>query len=144
MTEGGREIRQHDPSRYVRERQAVTEHGQTRNLEYPPQPEPLVVPVYDNHAHLEISDGDPDGEQLDYRDHLDRASSVGVRGAVQVGGDLETSRWTADIVAREPRLLGAVAIHPNEAPGYAASGAATASPASMPTSVSDAARSSCR
>jgi TatD DNase family protein len=122
MTDGGREIRQHDPSRYVRERQAVTEHGQSRNLEYPPQPEALVVPVYDNHAHLEISDGDPDGEQLDYRDHLDRASAVGVRGAVQVGGDLDTSRWTADVVAREPRLLGAVAIHPNEAPGYAASG----------------------
>lgn len=112
-----------DPSNYIRRRQAVSEDGQPRNLEYPPLPEALVVPVYDNHTHLEIGDGegDPDAP-LDYREHLDRASAVGVRGAVQVGGDLETSRWTAEVVAREPRLLGAVAIHPNEAPRYEQSG----------------------
>ena len=80
-----------------------------------------MVPVYDNHTHLEISDGGPDG-QLDYREHLDRASSVGVRGVVQVGGDLETSRWSAEIAAIEPRMLAAVAIHPNEAPRYEAAG----------------------
>ncbi|MGN6326436.1 TatD family hydrolase [Pseudolysinimonas sp.] len=81
--------------------------------EYPPLPEALVVPVYDNHTHLEIQDG---LESLDYREQLDRASSVGVRGVVQVGTDLETSRWSADVAAREPRVLAAVAIHPNEAP----------------------------
>jgi len=93
----------------------------SRDLEYPPLPEALTVGVYDNHTHLEISDGLPGG-QLDYREHLDRASSVGVRGVVQVGGDLETSRWSAEIAAREPRVLAAVALHPNEAPRYAASG----------------------
>ena len=41
---------------------------------------------------------------------------------VQVGTDLETSRWSADIAAREPRVLAAVAIHPNEAPLLAARG----------------------
>jgi TatD DNase family protein len=92
-----------------------------RDLEYPPLPEALTVGVYDNHTHLEISDGVP-GEQLDYREHLDRASSVGVRGVVQVGGDLETSRWSAEIAAREPRVLAAVALHPNEVPTYAAAG----------------------
>lgn len=92
----------------------------SRDLEYPPVPEALTVGVYDNHTHLEIADGSPGGE-LDYREHLDRASSVGVRGVVQVGGDLETSRWSAEIAAREPRVLAAVAIHPNEAPRYAAS-----------------------
>lgn len=92
-----------------------------KDLEYPPLPEALTVGVYDNHTHLEISDGAPDA-QLDYREHLDRASSVGVRGVVQVGGDLETSRWSAEIASREPRVLAAVAIHPNEAPRYAASG----------------------
>ncbi|CAN5232769.1 TatD family hydrolase [soil metagenome] len=89
--------------------------------EYPPLPEALTVGVYDNHTHLEHSP-DYDGEQLDYREHLDRASSVGVRGVVQVGGDLESSRWSAEIAAREPRVLAAVALHPNEAPRYAASG----------------------
>ncbi|CAN5270935.1 TatD family hydrolase [soil metagenome] len=93
----------------------------TRDLEYPPLPEALTVGVYDNHTHLEISDG-AEGEQLDYREHLDRASSVGVRGVVQVGGDLETSRWSAEIAAREPRMLAAVALHPNEVPRYAAAG----------------------
>ncbi|MCU1412573.1 MAG: TatD family deoxyribonuclease [Rhodoglobus sp.] len=89
--------------------------------EYPPLPEALTVGVYDNHTHLEHS-AEYDGPQLDYREHLDRASSVGVRGVVQVGGDLASSRWSAEIAAREPRVLAAVALHPNEAPRYAASG----------------------
>ncbi|MCU1513817.1 MAG: hypothetical protein JWO10_907, partial [Microbacteriaceae bacterium] len=55
-------------------------------------------------------------------EQLDRASSVGVRGVVQVGGDLATSRWSAEMAAREPRMLAAVAIHPNEAPRYEAAG----------------------
>jgi len=110
-----------DPSAYVRRREPVAEGGARRDLSYPPLPEALTVPVYDNHAHLEIEDGGPDGA-LDYREQLDRASSVGVRGVVQASGDLETSRWTADAAAREPRMLGAVALHPNEAPRYVDSG----------------------
>ena len=109
------------PEPFVRQRDTTSEHGQTRDLEYPPLPEALTVGVYDNHTHLEIADGLPDG-QLDYREHLDRASSVGVRGVVQVGGDLETSRWSAEIAAREPRVLAAVAIHPNEVARYVQAG----------------------
>jgi len=90
-----------------------------RDLDFPPVPEALTVGVYDNHTHLEIADG---VNPLDYREHLDKASSVGVRGVVQVGGDLETSRWSAEIAAHEPRVLAAVAIHPNEAPRYEAAG----------------------
>ena len=80
---------------------------------YPPLPEALVVPVYDNHTHLEMADSD---EPLDYREHLDRASSVGVKGVVQVGTDLATSRWGAEVAAHEPRVLAAVALHPNDTP----------------------------
>jgi TatD DNase family protein len=87
--------------------------------DYPPLPEALVVPVYDNHTHLEIADS---GEPLDYREHLDRASSVGVKGVVQVGTDLATSRWSAEIASLEPRVLAAVAIHPNDAPELLAEG----------------------
>ena len=104
--------------------EAHLRHRQTegpRDLQYPPLPEALVVGTYDNHTHLEISDGGPDG-QLDYHEHLDRASSVGVRGVVQVGTDLETSRWSADVASVEPRVLAAVALHPNEAPRYHAEG----------------------
>lgn len=113
-------------SNYIRQRDNTTEHGQTRDLSYPPLPEALTVGVYDNHAHLEIADGDPSAGSgqapRDYLEQLDLASAVGVRGAVQVGGDLETSRWSAAVAAREPRLLAAVAIHPNEAPNYEAAG----------------------
>ncbi|WP_144765706.1 TatD family hydrolase [Curtobacterium sp. 9128] len=95
--------------------------GSKRDLTYPPLPEALVVAVYDNHTHMEIADGGPEGA-LDWREHLDRASSVGVRGVVQVGTDLATSQWSAEIAAREPRVLAAVALHPNEAPELAAKG----------------------
>ncbi|MCU1557610.1 MAG: hypothetical protein JWN09_1605 [Microbacteriaceae bacterium] len=108
-----------EPSPYVRQRDTTSEHGQRRDLSYPPLPEALTVQVYDNHTHLEISDGD---NPLDYREQLDRASSVGIRGVVQVGGDLQTSRWSAEMAAREPRMLAAVAIHPNEAPAYETAG----------------------
>lgn len=100
-----------DQGAHIRNREANAD----RDLSFPPVPEALVVGVYDNHTHLEIADG---VNPLDYREHLDRASSVGVRGVIQVGGDLETSRWSAEIAAIEPRVLAAVAIHPNEAPRY--------------------------
>lgn len=90
-----------------------------RDLSYPPLPEVLVVPVYDNHTHLDPTVGSARAvgeEALDYREQLDRASSVGIKGVVQVGTDLETSRWSAEMALREPRMLAAVAIHPNEAP----------------------------
>lgn len=90
-----------------------------RAAEYPPAPEPLPVPVYDNHTHLEIADG---ALPLSPAEHLERAAAVGIAGAVQVGTDVATSRWSAEIAAREPRLLAAVALHPNEAPELDAAG----------------------
>jgi TatD DNase family protein len=69
--------------------------------------------VYDNHTHLEIADGE---EGLDWREQLDRASAVGVRGVVQVGTDVVTSRWSAETAGMDPRMLAAVAVHPNETP----------------------------
>ena len=104
---------------FIRQRSVSTEAGASRDLSYAPLPEALVVGVYDNHTHLEISDGDG---PMGYREALDRASSVGIRGVVQVGGDLETSRWSAAVAAIEPRVLAAVAIHPNEAPRYEEAG----------------------
>ncbi|MBD8024772.1 TatD family hydrolase [Microbacterium gallinarum] len=102
-----------DPSQYVRTR----EKG-TRDVSYPAPPEPLAVPAYDNHAHLEIEDGV--GLSLD--EQLSRADEVGVIGVVQAGGDIESSRWSAWAAASHPRVLAAVAIHPNEAPAYEAAG----------------------
>lgn len=90
-----------------------------RDLRRPPLPEPLPSPVYDNHTHLEIEDGI---EMLEPVDSLERAAGVGVAGVVQVGTDLETSRWSAELAAADPRVLAAVALHPNEAPKLFAQG----------------------
>jgi len=103
-----------DPSQYVRQR----EKG-TREVSYPEPPEALPIAVYDNHAHLEIEDGEV-GLSLD--EQLERAVAVGVHGVVQAGGDVASSRWSAWAAASHPRVLAAVAIHPNEAPVYAEAG----------------------
>jgi TatD DNase family protein len=100
---------------FIRQRSTSTEAGASRDLSFAPLPEALEVAVYDNHTHLEISDGD---NPMGYAEHLDRASAVGVRGVIQVGGDLETSRWSVALAAADARVLAAVAIHPNEAPRY--------------------------
>lgn len=86
---------------------------------YPPAPEPLPVPVMDNHTHLDFPNADV---AVDVSAALDVAASVGVQGAVQVGCDLESSRFTVRAVELDSRLLGAVAIHPNDAPDYAKRG----------------------
>lgn len=100
---------------YVRERSG----DGRKDLRYPAAPEPLRVPVYDNHAHLEILDGD---EPLSLTEQLDRAAAVGIAGVIQASGDIESSRWAVEAAASDPRVLAAVAIHPNDAPTYAEAG----------------------
>ncbi len=91
---------------------------------YPPAPEPLPVPVMDNHTHLDFPDADfsKGAPAVSIKDALDAAEAVGVQGAIQVGCDLESSRFTVRAVEQDARLLGAVALHPNDAPAYAARG----------------------
>jgi TatD DNase family protein len=84
-------------------------------VSYPPLPEALEVATYDNHTHFDIAYGD---EALSTEQQLTKAASVGIKGVVQVGVTLETSKWSAELAAKEPRVLAAVAIHPNEAPEY--------------------------
>lgn len=93
--------------------------GSLRDLSRPGLPEPLPIPVYDNHTHLEIEDGI---DQLEPIASLEWAERSGVRGIVQVGTDLATSRWSAQLAASDERVLAAVALHPNEAPKLFAQG----------------------
>ncbi|MBO0611283.1 TatD family hydrolase [Myceligenerans salitolerans] len=126
-----------------------------RDRGFPADPEPLPVPVVDNHTHLDhIGAVLPDGVPVPaVAEHLSRASAAGVNRVVQVGCDLESARWTAALVSTAPArssttgegtadhavlrggnrpapqdgvveqngvpdqngVLGAVAIHPNEA-----------------------------
>jgi TatD DNase family protein len=102
-------------SEHIRQRQLQDADGTRQKLSYPDLPEPLLVGTYDNHTHLEIADGD---QPMNYQDHLTLANQVGILGAVQVGVTLESSKWSAEVAAKESRLLAAVAIHPNEAARY--------------------------
>ncbi|MFV2112741.1 TatD family hydrolase [Micromonospora sp. LOL_025] len=98
--------------------------------EFPPVPEPLPRPVLDSHTHLDITvseagvppqpgaDGDPGvvpvGDPVAVAVAV--AASVGVDRLVQVGVDVASSRWGADVADSHPAVLATVALHPNEAP----------------------------
>jgi TatD DNase family protein len=99
----------------IRSRTDRSEDGSTRDLRYPPLPEPLEVGTYDNHTHFDFADGE---NPLTPTEQLDLANSAGILGVVQVGVTLESSKWSARLAAKEPRVLAAVALHPNEAPLY--------------------------
>jgi TatD DNase family protein len=90
-----------------------------RRGEFPPAPEPLAVPVLDSHTHLDITvhEAGPITAGPDPVEALiDAAAKSGVDRLVQVGVDVASSRWGADLAARHPAVLAAVALHPNEAP----------------------------
>lgn len=80
----------------------------------PPAPEPLPQPVLDSHVHLDIVGSDGAGQTI--REQIDAARAVGVDRLVQVGVDLDSSRWGLTIAATEPAVVATVSLHPNEAP----------------------------
>jgi TatD DNase family protein len=102
------------PSESRRERAA------RRAGEFPAAPEPLAVPVFDSHTHLDLTiaeAGLPGGGQTDPVEALIvAAAKAGVDRVVQVGVDVSSSRWGAELAARHASVLAAVAVHPNEAP----------------------------
>jgi TatD DNase family protein len=88
-----------------------------RRGEPPPSPDPLPAPAIDSHTHLDIAVGGesrlPTDSEVDAE--IEAAVAVGVPRLVQVGVDVPSSRWSADLAARHPNVLAAVAVHPNEA-----------------------------
>jgi TatD DNase family protein len=80
--------------------------------EIPPAPEPLAVPVLDSHTHLDL-------QHTDVAEALAAAAAVGVTRVVQVGIDVPSSRWGAEMAAQHSSLLATVALHPNESPTIA-------------------------
>src|SRR3954468_11424678 len=75
----------------------------------PPPPEPLRVPVADSHTHLDMQSGTVE-------EAIAKAASVGVATLIQVGCDIEGSRWAAETAAAHDSVWATVALHPNEAP----------------------------
>jgi TatD DNase family protein len=95
-----------------------------RRGEPPPSPEPLPAPAVDSHAHLDIVVGDRPAhgagdegwpDEADVHAEIAAAANVGIPRLVQVGVDVASSRWSAQLAGRNPQVLAAVAIHPNEA-----------------------------
>lgn len=84
-----------------------------RELDLPPAPEPLPIAVVDSHCHLDIKDGD---EYLDVTDALAMAAEAGIDRIMQIGVDVESSRWSVEAAHQYPNVLATVALHPNEAP----------------------------
>ena len=81
-----------------------------------PLPEPLPRPTIDSHCHMElIAKSAADAPEV--RAILDEAAAVGIEQVMQIGYDLEQSRWSVAVAeAWVGRALAAVALHPNEAP----------------------------
>ena len=94
-----------------------------RRGEPPPSPEPLPAPALDSHTHLDIVLGErpADDEHGEWASdaavdsEIAAAAAVGIPRLVQVGVDVPSSRWSAELAARHPSVLAAVALHPNEA-----------------------------
>jgi TatD DNase family protein len=80
-----------------------------RDGEPPPAPAPLLAPALDSHCHLDLIGDDVDGVMA-------AAKAVGIERVVQIGVDVDSSRWSADLAAGRDDVWAAVAIHPNEAP----------------------------
>ncbi|MET8256777.1 TatD family hydrolase [Micromonospora sp. NPDC005553] len=97
------------------------ERAARRAGEFPPAPESLPRAVLDSHTHLDITvseAGVPGGGPADdpVAVAIALATKVGVDRLVQVGVDVASSRWGADIADEYPAVLATVALHPNEAP----------------------------
>ncbi|UYG16598.1 TatD family hydrolase [Brachybacterium huguangmaarense] len=101
-----------DPSRPVHARADVDRAGSRRDRSWPPVPDALPLPVVDNHCHLDFADGDV---ELSVDDHVQRARAAGIDAMITIGSNREAAFWTAELVARDDRLRGGVAVHPNEA-----------------------------
>jgi TatD DNase family protein len=83
--------------------------GAGRTGEPPPLPEPLTTAAIDSHAHLDLM-------HVDIDEIMTAAKSVGIERVVQIGIDVPSSTWSAELAASRDDVWAAVAIHPNEAP----------------------------
>ena len=79
----------------------------------PGAPEPLPLPVVDDHTHLDhVRSG---AAPVDVAEGIQAAVAVNVPRMIQIGCDLDSARWTLKAVDTYPALLGGVALHPTEA-----------------------------
>lgn len=94
-----------------------------------PLPHPLAGPIADSHTHL-----DTIAEMVGVSPEvsLEAARSVGVTRIVEVGCDVEGSRFAERLARTQAGVVAAVAIHPEDAAGLAES-----SPAALEGAIAD-------
>jgi TatD DNase family protein len=78
----------------------------------PALPEPLPHPVVDSHCHL---DSTLEKSGLEPAQAIRLAAEVGVTRIVQIGCDVEGSRWAVQAAERWESVIAGVAMHPNDA-----------------------------
>jgi TatD DNase family protein len=81
-------------------------------VDWPEIPEPLPEPVVDSHCHLDVTEA---VSGLSPAEAIERAARVGVTRIVQIGCDVEGSRWAVAAAERWTNVVAGVAIHPNDA-----------------------------
>ncbi|HEX3823823.1 MAG TPA: TatD family hydrolase [Mycobacteriales bacterium] len=79
-----------------------------RTGEPPPAPDRLTTPALDSHCHLDLMDAE-------VAEVMTAAHAVGIERVVQIGIDVPSSQWSAEVAASRDDVWAAVAIHPNEA-----------------------------
>jgi TatD DNase family protein len=84
-----------------------------------PRAEPLAVPVFDAHTHLDAMAhraGSPADDAFVSAAMAD-AHAAGVESAITVGDTVASSGWCVAAAERHPGVLAAVAVHPTEVAG---------------------------
>lgn len=118
----------------TRRRGEKGEDGRRRNLVFPPAPAPLPYAIVDNHTHMDLLDGEV---AVTARDALDTGEALGIGAIVQVGCDVPSSLYAVRAAQADPRVLAAVALHPNEAPKLAEAGQLEAALAAIDAMAAD-------
>ena len=65
--------------------------------------------IFETHAHYDDEQFDKDREEL-----LDSMEKNGIGTIVNIGSNMETSRWTVKAADKYPFLYGAVGVHPSD------------------------------
>ncbi|OYO18075.1 AraC family transcriptional regulator [Enemella dayhoffiae] len=80
--------------------------------ELPPPPDPLPRPVVDSHCHLDTAQ---QVTGLDPAEAIQRAAAANIHRIVQIGCDVEGSRWAVEAARRFDTVVATVSLHPNDA-----------------------------
>ncbi|GAA4247381.1 TatD family hydrolase [Dactylosporangium darangshiense] len=74
----------------------------------------------DSHTHIDITlEGDSADGPSTVEEAIGLAAAAGIDRLVQVGVDVESSRWGVEVAERHPAVVATVALHPNDAPRQA-------------------------